>query len=98
MTTSHEGFVHIRVEHGLLIRESECQVMASTDLKCSVGPTDVQSCWLFVCWALHLDGCAPVLWYLNEPTSLLWSGLYPGEASAASAKTRSMAKSNTVRD
>ena len=58
MPSSGEGFVHVRVGQILLIPQSECQVMASTDLICPVDPTDVQSCWLFVGSVLCLDGCA----------------------------------------
>ena len=68
MSTSGGWLVHIQVGHGLLIQQSECQVMAdstvrtplmvSTALICSIHPTDVQSCWLFVCWALSFDSCA----------------------------------------
>ena len=61
--------------------------MASTDFICIVNLTDVQSCWLFVCRTLGLDGCVLAFWYLDEPTALLWVAPYPGEASAASTKT-----------
>ena len=57
--------------------------MASTELICPVDPTDVQLCWLF-----GLNGCVLALWYLDEPGALLWVAAYPGEASAASTKTR----------
>ena len=36
-----------------------------------------------------------MLWYLDKPRALLWVAPYPGDASVASAKMRSVAKSNT---
>ena len=58
MLTSRERYRQVRVGHELLIRQSECQVMASTYWIRPVNPTDEPSCWLIVCWPLGLDGCA----------------------------------------
>ena len=88
MSAWREGMVDVPVGHGLLIQQSGCQVMASTDLISPVNVTDVQSCWRLVCLTLGLDACAPVLWCRDEPTALLWVAPYPGEASAASTDTR----------
>ena len=44
MSTSREGYIQVRVGHGLLIRELECHVMASTNFICPVDLTVVQSC------------------------------------------------------
>ena len=92
-----EGIVHVRVGHRLLIRQSECQSMASTDLICPVDRTDVLSCWLLFCQARSPDGCASLLCYLDEPTSLLRVAPYPGEASTASARRRGRWQSQTRR-
>ena len=48
-------------------------LMVSTAFICPVELTDVQACWLFVCWASSFHSCAQcygMLWF-DVPTALL---------------------------
>ena len=98
MLTSGDGFIHVRVGHGLLIRQSECQVTTLTDLIRPVGPTDVQSCWLFVCRTLSLDGCDPMYVMVSGRAHSLAVGSAVPWRGFCSFGTRSVANWNTARD
>ena len=75
--------------------------MALTALICPVDRTDVQSCWLFVCWALSYDSCAQCYgtWKSPQPCCGWRSCMCLARlSSAASAKTQPVAKLNAARE
>ena len=94
--TGCEGDVHVSVGCLLLIRPIMVSGNGLIALTC---PIDADGCTVLLpvdFRTLGLDGCVLVLWYLDEPTALLWVAPYPGEASAASTKTRWQSRTRRV--